>query len=234
MLFFCSRGLTSPAPVFVMNNDRETILKLSENILTYWLDRIPDELPLPHLDIEETPSYANAMKDFIPVLTKWKAKNYGLSISDIKLFREVFAEVDLRNLLALLGMRLTPGSIITPDLHLPIESILLEAATQPYNRNLTVASRELSKHILRSEKRFWGEIEGSGDEKNAYSKNKLQSIFEDKTWSNIFGHFKHKSVYEIRVESGHGARWTLKDGIKFIGFVEPFESVKHMKKSPKQ
>ena len=34
--------------------------------------------------------------------------------------------------------------------------------------------------------------------------------------------YKNGIIHEIRISSGHGARW-LADASKFVGFVEPFD-----------
>lgn len=70
---------------------------------------------------------------------------------------------------------------------------------------------------------FWGEIEGKTEKKNLVAKKYVKNIIGNNTWWNIYGHFKHDTIFEMRLPSGHGARWSG-DGGTFIGFVEPFDS----------
>ncbi|WBX78052.1 hypothetical protein PG911_07290 [Tenacibaculum ovolyticum] len=32
-------------------------------------------------------------------------------------------------------------------------------------------------------------------------------MLKNKTWWNVYYHYKHELVYEVRIASGHGARW---------------------------
>lgn len=59
------------------------------------------------------------------------------------------------------------------------------------------------------------------NQKNENAKNLVAKLIDNKTWWNIFFHYKHRLVYEIRVESGHGIRWN-KEETNIIGFLEPF------------
>ncbi|WP_435261262.1 hypothetical protein [Tenacibaculum sp. nBUS_03] len=49
----------------------------------------------------------------------------------------------------------------------------------------------------------------------------LAEMLKNKTWWNVYYHYKHAVVYEIRIASELGARWK-KDNLEFIGFIEPF------------
>ncbi|KAA1246823.1 hypothetical protein [Aquimarina sp. RZ0] len=49
----------------------------------------------------------------------------------------------------------------------------------------------------------------------------LSNMIHNKSWWNLFYHYKHKYVYEIRIPSGHGIRWNA-SGTKLISFLEPF------------
>ncbi len=53
----------------------------------------------------------------------------------------------------------------------------------------------------------------------------IRNLFENQTWWNLFYHYKHGNVYEIRVPSGHGMRWSG-DGEMFIGFWSRFYEVR--------
>ncbi len=124
--------------------------------------------------------------------------------------------LSLDQILLLSGRRVTPGSIF--EQLPPNDSKLISSASEMYNEFLTVSARALSKHIFRSN--YWGTWSGKNSDKNKYASEKIKEILQNRTWWNIFGHFKHKKIYEARIPSGHGARWSM-DPIVFIGFVEP-------------
>jgi len=50
---------------------------------------------------------------------------------------------------------------------------------------------------------------------------RVEALLEEATWWNAFEHYSQGLVYEVRVPTGHGARWTLSD-YQFIGFLDPF------------
>ena len=77
----------------------------------------------------------------------------------------------------------------------------------------------------RSPSAFWGEVTGSSDEKNAAAERVVRQLLEQATWWNVFGHFQHERVYEVRVPTGHGARWGH-GGKELIGFLEPFDEAR--------
>lgn len=68
---------------------------------------------------------------------------------------------------------------------------------------------------------FWGEVNGNNQQKQQMVMEKIRNILDHKTWWNIFFHYKHGLVYEVREKEGHGIRWG-QGGILFIGFLENF------------
>ncbi len=118
----------------------------------------------------------------------------------------------------LLGQRFTQGSITDCNFKIPERKELIELYQQPYNETgLSVGARALTKHYLRST--FWNRPRGKTDQKNLIALQQIETILENVVWWNMFYHFKHEYVLEIRTEGGYGARWGKE---KFIGFVEPF------------
>ncbi|MFT5821755.1 MAG: hypothetical protein ACI8ZM_003009 [Crocinitomix sp.] len=135
--------------------------------------------------------------------------------------RNFFMERPFSELLIILGQRLTPASVQTIVAVPPELDTLLAQAFKPYNTEIKTAVRAWEKHVGRNETGFWGKIDGTPHEKEEHVKTLVSRIMDNHNWWNVFGHFKHGNVYEIRVESGHGLRWSI-DHNKFIGFVEPF------------
>ncbi len=50
----------------------------------------------------------------------------------------------------------------------------------------------------------------------------VEKILNNVTWWNVYFHYKHELVYEVRVKTGHGIRWKLSN-LDLVGFVEPFD-----------
>jgi len=90
-----------------------------------------------------------------------------------------------------------------------------------YNDQICIATRAWEKHIGRSEDEFWGVMKGNSRDKDEKIRSRIHQMIDQKTWWNVFFHYKHELVYEIRVASGHGIRWN-NTGTQLIGFLEPF------------
>jgi len=128
----------------------------------------------------------------------------------------------IASLLIILGQRKTPATITDENGIPPIKEQLLESCFAPYNEQICKAARAREKHISRNETdTFWGKIEGTAAKKEQAAKATVKKIIEEKTWWNVFTHYKHEVVYEIRVASGEGIRWK-KNELALIGFLEPF------------
>ena len=134
---------------------------------------------------------------------------------------KVLEHAPFEYLLIILGQRLTPASILEETAIPPLKQTLLESCFETYNSQIYVATRAWEKHVGRSTDNFWGEIKGNPSEKNQYVKKLIVELIDNKTWWNVFYHYKHEAVYEIRINSGHGIRWR-KEGTSIIGFLEPF------------
>lgn len=131
-------------------------------------------------------------------------------------------DAPIESLLFVLGQRRTPATISDENGVPPLKKDLLASSFEPYNNQMCKATRARDKHISRNkENSFWGEIEGSPQEKEVETKALIGKIIEEKTWWNVFTHYKQGVVYEIRVASGEGIRWRKND-LGFIGFLEPF------------
>ena len=128
----------------------------------------------------------------------------------------------IESLLIILGQRKTPATIVDYSGIPPLKEHLLESCFASYNSQICKAARAREKHIMRNEDDpFWGKMEGSPAEKEQVAKSVVTKIIEEKTWWNVFTHYKHEVVYEIRIASGQGIRWKKKD-LELIGFLEPF------------
>ncbi|UCA59255.1 MULTISPECIES: hypothetical protein [Chryseobacterium] len=124
--------------------------------------------------------------------------------------------------LVVLGQRLTSASIRDKNAVPPLNSVLIEACKEPFNEEITIAQRAWEKHTGRMNgDDFWGEVKGNNQQKQEKVIQKIQDILENKTWWNVFFHYKHELVFEVREKEGHGIRWSH-GGKKLIGFLEKF------------
>lgn len=141
----------------------------------------------------------------------------------IKKVSELIEKVSIESLLIVLGQRKTPATITDENGIPPLNEALLESCFEPYNDQICKAARAREKHISRNkEGGFWGKIEGTPQQKEEAAKAVVKKIIIEKTWWNIFTHYKHDVVYEVRIASGEGIRWK-KNGLEMIGFLENFE-----------
>ena len=207
--------------------EEEHLTRLADRLLTFAEQGVPEDFPPPHFTAECTPPLADAWAFFREPVGLWRAAPDRLAGPLLRHFADAFVAAGTRNLLILLGQRLTPASITDARAIPPARAQLLAAANREHNPadHLTVAARALTKHVPRAGGVFWGEVRGSGAEKNARAVRLLEAILDAATWWNVFGHFQHDVVYEARVPSGHGARWGF-GGNEFIGFLEPFDEEK--------
>ena len=125
------------------------------------------------------------------------------------------------HLLTILGQRFTSASVKDEKAIPPLKETLLKSAFLPFNTQISVATRAWEKHVGRLEDSFWGEVKGGPREKEVKVRKLIEHIIENKTWWNIFHHYSHGLVYEVRVPSGHGIRWNA-TGTELIGFLENF------------
>ncbi len=217
--------ITKNIASYFPNNWQEKYARLLEN--EHWTSFIKQfnqylkeediQLRLPYFSEEITPPIHQIMGYF-------KAQ-YEIVLEDENHLESAWAKV-LQNapfeyLLIVLGQRLTSASILDHTAIPPLKQTLLDSCFEPYNHQICVATRAWEKHVGRSKDNFWGEIKGNPSKKDMYVKNLILEMLNHQTWWNVFEHYKHKIVYEIRIKSGHGVRWT-QDGTAMIGFLEPF------------
>lgn len=123
--------------------------------------------------------------------------------------------------LNILGQRLTSASIRDENAIPPLKTMLINACQEPFNNEITIAQRAWEKHIGRMDDDFWGEIKGNNQQKQEKVMSKIHQILDNRTWWNVFFHYKHQLVFEVREKGGHGIRWSH-GGTKLIGFLEKF------------
>lgn len=129
--------------------------------------------------------------------------------------------IPFENWLIVLGQRLTSASIRDENAIPPLNSVLIDACQEPFNDEITIGQRAWEKHTGRMEDDFWGEVKGNNQQKQEKVMKKIQYILENRTWWNVFFHYKHELVFEVREKDGHGMRWSH-GGTKLIGFLEKF------------
>lgn len=130
-------------------------------------------------------------------------------------------EIPFEQWLNILGQRLTSASLRDENAIPPLKSLLIEACERSFNKEITIAQRAWEKHVGRMEDQFWGEVKGNNQQKRQIVMEKINFILENKTWWNIFFHYKHELVFEVREKDGHGIRWSH-GGKNLIGFLEGF------------
>jgi len=202
----------------------EHLARLAARLLAFAQQGVPAAFPPPHFAAECTPPLADAFAFFRPALAQWHDAADRQAPAVLQAFAEAFVASGCKNVLILLGQRLTSASLTDARAIPPTRGQLLAAANVVHNPadGLTVAARALTKHVHRSPEAFWGVVRGPVADKNAAAVRLLEHILDNATWWNVFGHFAHDVVFEARVPSGHGARWGH-GGAEFIGFLEPFD-----------
>ncbi|KYH04844.1 hypothetical protein A1704_16010 [Chryseobacterium cucumeris] len=134
---------------------------------------------------------------------------------------QLLEEIPFEHWLNVLGQRLTSASIRDENAIPPLKATLINACKEPFNNEITIAQRAWEKHIGRMDDDFWGEIKGNNQQKQEKVMAKINDILDHKTWWNVFFHYKHELVFEVREKEGHGIRWSH-GGTKLIGFLEKF------------
>lgn len=190
--------------------EEEHLKRLEENIRKYKNDAL--EWDLPYFNEEIKINRADSFDKLINIL--------GSTDSD-----EVKAKhleiIPIEDWLIVLGQRLTSASIRDENAVPPLQNVLIDACKESFNNEITIAQRAWEKHTGRMEDNFWGEVKGNNQQKQEKVMQKIHYILENKTWWNIFFHYKHGLVFEVREKQGHGIRWSH-GGKKLIGFLEKF------------
>lgn len=130
-------------------------------------------------------------------------------------------EIPFEHWLNILGQRLTSASLRDENAVPPLKSVLIEACEKPFNSEITIAQRAWEKHVGRLNDDFWGEVKGNNQQKQQKVMEKINYILDHTTWWNVFFHYKHELVFEVREKEGHGIRWSH-GGKHLIGFLEFF------------
>ncbi|WP_128755173.1 hypothetical protein [Aquimarina sediminis] len=200
----------------------EHIETFSKRMELYMDNKTPPKYTLPVFEEEVTPPVEVAYGSFDDAIRTTKmCKSLEDEKKISKLWAATLENTPFEYLLLIIGQRYTPASIKNQAAIPPIKKVLIESCFIPINSQIVMATRAWEKHIGRSTDNFWGQIKGNSKEKEERVKRLVMYMIECHTWWNMFYHYKHELVYEIRVPSGHGIRWTS-DGTKLIGFLEPF------------
>jgi hypothetical protein len=154
---------------------------------------------------------------FEKVLEAFESNSDQLKPRLIKALEETPFEI----ILLILGQRLTSASRRDETGIPPEKEILLESCFQPFNTEIFIVTRAWEKHVGRKTDSIFGEIKGNANQKKETVEKLVHHILNNIAWWNIFYHYKHDLVYEIRIENGQGMRWSA-DGKRFIGFLEDF------------
>ncbi|MCY0977874.1 hypothetical protein PGH12_16030 [Chryseobacterium wangxinyae] len=190
--------------------DVEHLESMSKNIQAFKEKKLDWELPYFNEEIKFDRS--ESFKSFIDILENENSD---------ELKTKLLEEIPFENWLDILGQRLTSASLRDENAIPPLENVLIESCLKPFNDEVSTAQRAWEKHVGRMDDEFWGEVKGNNQQKQQKVMEKIIYIIKNKTWWNVFYHYKHELVYEIREKDGHGIRWS-QDGTRLIGFLETF------------
>ncbi|KFF14897.1 hypothetical protein IW20_16490 [Flavobacterium hydatis] len=194
----------------------ENLLLFSENLVTFYNQKT-EISRLPYFNDEIIISLQDSIFYFSKVL---EALEKDLSLLKSTII-EALEETPFEIILLILGQRLTSASRRDETGIPPRKEILLESCFLPFNTEISIAARAWEKHVGRKKDSIFGTIKGNSSQKQQAVEKLINYIINHKTWWNVFYHYKHDLVYEIRVENGQGMRWSS-DGKRFIGFLEDF------------
>ncbi|MFD2940796.1 hypothetical protein [Flavobacterium notoginsengisoli] len=194
----------------------ENLELFSENLISYYSQKA-EVSRLPYFKEEIIISLQDAVFCFKAVLENLENNSEGLKNSLIEAFEKTPFEI----ILLILGQRLTSASRRDETGIPPLREILLESCFEPFNKEISIAVRAWEKHVGRKKDSIFGEVKGNAIQKKENVEKLIHYMINHKTWWNIFYHYKHGLVYEIRVENGQGMRWSA-DGKQFVGFLEDF------------
>ncbi|VXB85117.1 conserved hypothetical protein [Flavobacterium sp. 9AF] len=192
----------------------EEIQFLFSKELVKRFNEIPNAVRLPFFEEEIIQNYPDVVSQFKAVFTNENE-------IDNKEICTLIENTPFSVILWLMGQRITSASKQDEEAIPPIHKILLESCFQPLNKETTVVVKAWEKHVGRYPESIFETLKGNQKEKEITISKQIDYIIENQTWWNIFYHYKHGLVYEIRMENGQGMRWTS-DGKQFIGFLEQF------------
>lgn len=191
------------------------------------------------LEAEHVEALHTNIQDFQHKISDWELPYFNEEIKidrkeSFNMFLDIFKseepeeikiqkleEIPFEHWLNILGQRLTSASIRDERAIPPLRKILIEACQQPFNDETTIAQRAWEKHVGRMDDQFWGEVKGNNEQKQQVVMEKINFILDNTTWWNVFFHYKHELVFEVREKDGHGIRWSH-GGKYLIGFLEVF------------
>lgn len=188
----------------------EHLNSLSENIQKFKNKTLDLNLPVFHEEIK-----IDRDESFNQFIDVFNSRN----LDEIK--TKKLEEIPFDHWLNILGQRLTSASLRSENAIPPLKSILIEACEKPFNHEIIIAQRAWEKHVGRMDDEFWGEVKGNNQQKKQIVMEKIKYILDHKTWWNVFFHYKHELVFEVREKDGHGIRWSY-GGKNLIGFLEGF------------
>lgn len=188
----------------------EHLSSLSENIQKF-KNKILD-LNLPFFNEEIKIDRDESFNRFINILESENSKE--IKAKDLE-------QIPFEHWLNILGQRLTSASLRNENAIPPSKKMLIDACEKPFNHEITIAQRAWEKHVGRMDDEFWGEVKGNNQQKKQIVMEKIHYIVDHKTWWNVFYHYKHELVFEVREKDGHGIRWSH-SGKNLIGFLEGF------------
>ncbi|AYN00036.1 hypothetical protein [Chryseobacterium sp. 3008163] len=188
----------------------EQLNSLSENIQKFKDNTL--DLNLPVFNEEIKIDRDESFNQFIDVFNSKKS-------DEMKARR--LEEIPFEHWLNILGHRLTSASLRDENAIPPMKKMLIEACEKPFNNEIIIAQRAWEKHVGRMNDEFWGEVKGNNQKKQQMVMEKINFILDHKTWWNVFYHYKHELVFEVREKDGHGIRWSH-GGENLIGFLEGF------------
>ncbi|MFS4430770.1 hypothetical protein [Chryseobacterium sp. S90] len=188
----------------------EHLEALGENISRFKQNTL--ELHFPYFNEEIIIDRKESFEKFITIIE---------SNNSDEVKTQLLETIPFEHWLNILGQRLTSASIRDENGIPPLKTTLINACQEPFNSEITIVQRAWEKHIGRMNDDFWGEIKGNNQEKQEKVMAKILDILDNRTWWNVFFHYKHKLVFEVREQDGHGIRWSH-GGTKLIGFLEKF------------
>lgn len=193
----------------------EILIQFSHKLEYYFengvhLDRPPQYKEEIKIDFSET---VNQFKNLFDI----NREGEDLSIQ----LAQLLETTPFQQLLLILGQRLTSASVTDENGIPPLKETLLASCQLHFNQEIRCARRAWEKHLSRGFTDFWGTMKGNNQEKETVVFERINYVMQHATWWNIFCHYKHGYVYEIRIDNGNGIRWN-QNGTKLIGFLEPF------------
>lgn len=200
---------------------QEHLFTLKKEIANYLKIRRFNKPQFPVFEEEVSPPLADMKMFFDHVLLIIVKEEFENESALINWVSNAIKKAPFEYFLILLGQRFTSASEKSHLAIPPLLATLLKSSFKPYNKEINMATRAWEKHVGRSKDDFWGIVEGGSQQKESNVRVLMSKMIKEKTWWNIFCHYKHGLVYEVRTPSGHGVRWN-REGTELIGFLEPF------------